>query len=192
MTDREKAIVMAHTGICMLAGEKFGVFHAYIEDIMGRPVYTHELAIQSISDEIKEKSRDDFMKLCMEEQEPCSAAISRQAVLDLIEHYNSDGLGSVFYGYEEGVKFADAVNKLPPVTPQPKTGHWIYRIYGEFHEQGDWYCSHCDYQFNYGNGHAKHCPECGYEMSEAPTEEVISEYDKRRGIKESHKYCGVL
>lgn len=125
MTDREKAIVMAHTGICMLAGEKFGVFHAYIEDIMGRPVYTHELAIQSISDEIKEKSRDDFMKLCMEEQEPCEDTISRQAVLDLIEHYNSDGLGSVFYGYEEGVKFADAVNKLPPVTPQAKMGRWI-------------------------------------------------------------------
>jgi hypothetical protein len=52
------------------------------------------------------------------EQEPCADAISRQAVLDLIEHYNSDGLGSVFYGYEQGVKFADAVNKLPPVTPQ--------------------------------------------------------------------------
>ena len=44
--------------------------------------------------------------------------ISRQAVLDLIEHYNSDGLGSVFYGYEEGVKFADAINKLPPVNSQ--------------------------------------------------------------------------
>ena len=27
------------------------------------------------------------------------------------------------YGYEEGVKFADAVNKLPPVAPQPKTGY---------------------------------------------------------------------
>lgn len=118
MTDREKAIVMAHTGICMLAGEKIGVFHAYIEDIMGRPVYTHELAIQSISDEIKEKSRDDFMKLCMEEQEPCEDTISRQAVLDLIEHYNSDGLGSLFYGYEDGVKFADKVKKLPPITSQ--------------------------------------------------------------------------
>lgn len=56
-------------------------------------------------------------------QEPCDDTISRQAVLDLIEHYNSDGLGSVFYGYEEGVKFADKVNKLPPVTPQPKTGY---------------------------------------------------------------------
>ena len=52
------------------------------------------------------------------EQQPCEDCISRQAVLDLIEHYNSDGLGSVFYGYEEGVKFANAVNKLSPVNPQ--------------------------------------------------------------------------
>ena len=39
-------------------------------------------------------------------------------MLDLIEHYNSDGLGSVFFGYKQGVKFADAVNKLPSVKPQ--------------------------------------------------------------------------
>ena len=50
----------------------------------------------------------------------CGDAISRDAVLDLIEHYNSDGLGSVFYGYEEGVKFAGAINKLPSVSPQQK------------------------------------------------------------------------
>lgn len=68
---------------------------------------------------------------------------------------------------------------------KPKTGHWVYKIYGGFHEQGDWYCSHCDYRYNYGEGHAKYCPECGYEMSEPPTEEVIRDknYDwviKRR------------
>ena len=57
------------------------------------------------------------------EQEPCEDAVSRQAVLDLIEHYNSDGLGAVFYGYEEGVKFANAVNKLPSVKQEPKVGH---------------------------------------------------------------------
>jgi len=61
--------------------------------------------------------------------------------------------------------------------PTAKIGHWVYKIYGEFHEQGDWYCSHCDYQYNYGNGHAKYCPECGYEMSETPTEEVIGDRD---------------
>ena len=61
---------------------------------------------------------DDTFDNAIKALEPCDDAISRQAVLDLIEHYNSDGLGSVFYGYEEGLKFANTVNKLPPVNPQ--------------------------------------------------------------------------
>ena len=240
MTDREKAIVMAHTGICMLAGEKFGVFHAYIEDIMRRPVYTHELAIQSISDEIKEKSRNDFIKLCKEAQQPCSDAISRQAVLDLIKHYNSDGLGSVFYGYEEGVKFADKVKKLPPitsqepcedairredalqalckavhknddtipcsnqresclwsktkvqdyareiwklpsVTPQPKTGHWISH-YDEDAKEGWYECDRCHTERAFNT---KFCPDCGAKMIE-PQE---SAYDRCPICVNRNKNC---
>lgn len=69
MTDREKAIVMAYTGICMLSGDKFNIFHKYVEDIMGRPVYTHEMAIKAVDNEIKEKSKADFIALCAE-QEP--------------------------------------------------------------------------------------------------------------------------
>ena len=69
MTDKEKAIVMAHTGICMLSGDKFQIFHKYVEEIMGRPVYIHEMAIKAISDEIKEKSKADFIAICAE-QEP--------------------------------------------------------------------------------------------------------------------------
>ena len=64
MTDREKAIVMAYTGTCMLMGDKFQIFHKYVEDIMGRPIWTHELGIGSIVDEIKEKSKNDFLALC--------------------------------------------------------------------------------------------------------------------------------
>lgn len=66
MTDREKAIIMAHTGVTMLTGEKFPVFHKYIEGIMGCPVYTHELASENVWDQIKDKSRADFIKLCKE------------------------------------------------------------------------------------------------------------------------------
>ena len=186
MTDREKAIVMAHTGICMLTGEKYGVFHKYIEDILGRPVYTHELAIQSISDEIKEKSRDDFIKLCKEEQEPCEDTISRQATAErlckLAAYINERRRGAGSPYVMAALFIQDNKDEFPPVTPKPETGHWIYKIHGGFHEQGDWYCSHCDYQFNYGNGHAEFCPKCGHKMAEAPTEEVISEYDKRRGV----------
>lgn len=64
MTKRECAIVMAHTGICMLEGENFTIFHKYVEDIMGRPVFIHEMGIRSIADEIKEKSKEDFLNLC--------------------------------------------------------------------------------------------------------------------------------
>ena len=54
MTDKEKAIVMAHTGICMLTGDKFQIFHKYVEDIMGRPIMTHEIGW--LADAIKELS----------------------------------------------------------------------------------------------------------------------------------------
>lgn len=67
MTDREKAIVMAYTGKTMLTGNKFQIFHKYVEDIMGRPIWTHELGIESIVDEIKAKSKDDFIALCTDE-----------------------------------------------------------------------------------------------------------------------------
>ena len=63
MTDREKAIVMAYTGVCMLTGDKFEIFHKYVEDIMGRPVMTHEIGI--LANVIKEKSKEDFITLCI-------------------------------------------------------------------------------------------------------------------------------
>ena len=64
MTDRERAVVMAYTGTVMLAGEKFNVFHKYVEELMGRPVLTHELVVLEV--EIKERSRVDFIALCAE------------------------------------------------------------------------------------------------------------------------------
>lgn len=64
MTDKERAIVMAYTGITMLKGDKLSIFHKYIEDILGRPVWTHELADRAVWEEIKEKSRKDFLDLC--------------------------------------------------------------------------------------------------------------------------------
>lgn len=68
MTKEECAIIMAYTGICMLTGEDFGIFHKYVENIMGRPIWTHEMGIGSIADEIKEKSKNDFLKLCANAQ----------------------------------------------------------------------------------------------------------------------------
>ena len=66
MTKQECAIVMAYTGVCMLSGENFKIFHKYVEDIMGRPVYSHEMGKDRVADEIRERSKKDFLKLCAE------------------------------------------------------------------------------------------------------------------------------
>lgn len=64
MTKRECAIVMAYTGVVMLARDDFPIYHKYVEDIMGRPVWIHEMGSQVMADEIKKRSEADFMELC--------------------------------------------------------------------------------------------------------------------------------
>ena len=56
---------MAFTGICMLTGDKFQIFHKYVEDIMGRPIMTHEIGF--LEGAIKKKAEADFMALCADE-----------------------------------------------------------------------------------------------------------------------------
>lgn len=63
ITKREAAIITAYTNY--LIGD-FDEFHKYIQEILDRPVLTHELAFIEIVDEIREKSRDDFMNLEVE------------------------------------------------------------------------------------------------------------------------------
>ena len=94
MTDREKAIVMAHTGICMLTGDKFQIFHKYVEDIMGRPIWTHEMGIESIANEIKEKSKDDFIALCADESSSEKTKSEWQQDHEILKAY-SDGASAV-------------------------------------------------------------------------------------------------
>ena len=62
MTDREKAIVEAFTGTVMLIGDKRYEFNKYVAELMGRPVYTHELPM--LADKIKQKAMKDFAELC--------------------------------------------------------------------------------------------------------------------------------
>lgn len=85
MTDREKAIVAAYTGITMLTGDKLSIFYAYIESLLGRPVYTHELACEGVWKQIKEKSKNDFLKLCADEERPQGDLISRSELKKELE-----------------------------------------------------------------------------------------------------------
>lgn len=62
MTKQEAAIISAYTGIAMLTGKDFKIFTDYVEKILGRAIWTHEYP--QCADEIKLKSKDDFLRLC--------------------------------------------------------------------------------------------------------------------------------
>lgn len=60
MTRRESAIIGAFTGI--LCGP-FDALHEYVEEVMERPVFTHEMGDKETFQIIKEKARKDFIAL---------------------------------------------------------------------------------------------------------------------------------
>ena len=63
MTKQEAIIVSAYTGFLMC---DFNDMHEYIEKKLGRPIWTHEFALDLIQNEIHEKVKPDFLKICKE------------------------------------------------------------------------------------------------------------------------------
>lgn len=61
MTNRERAIVSAYTGYLMC---DFAEVHKYVQEKLGRPVWTHELAHPDVQRELHDAARDDFLALC--------------------------------------------------------------------------------------------------------------------------------
>lgn len=64
MTLQEKIIVSAYTGYIMC---DWSPVHKYIEDKMGRPVWTHELADENLLAALRERVKPDFIALCATE-----------------------------------------------------------------------------------------------------------------------------
>ena len=114
------------------------------------------------------------------EQEPCEDAISRQAVLDKKELIELED-GQSFYCISP-----EDVETLPPATPHPKTGHWIFQ---DITQGKRMWCSNCNLAFDlccnqikrYDEATKKeylwgHCPWCGAKMVE-PQEREVSNAD---------------
>lgn len=99
-------------------------------------------------------------------QEPCEDSVSRKAVFEAIDDCNSDGLKGIFCSYDDGEKFKGYIKNLSSVTPQPKTGHWVY-------ENFNWRCSECNETpktmgyvgtADFMTEHFKFCNHCGAKM----------------------------
>ena len=127
--------------------------------------YSHSIGADYV---ITDKDADEIIKAL--EQEPCEDCISRQATIEAFQ---------MFRGYEANRTNAEwvdrietVVKKLPSVTPQPKTGHWI-DFNGNPVELEDGipkdscYCSICDKWLVASDEYAcygNYCPNCGTKM----------------------------
>lgn len=139
------------------------------------------------------------------EQEPCEDAISREELLKAIDTWDRFGVDdtnslfrldnlslphyvsyihavldkAIYTETENGwcgrtVDVKD-VESLPPVTPKPKTGHWI-------EEKSEVYkCSNCgSYALEWGGKlkMSRYCPNCGAKMLPTDSEkEWLSQYE---------------
>jgi hypothetical protein len=105
------------------------------------------------------------------EQEPCEDCISRKAVLG-IKTIAPIALAmngeAVQY---KGVVFVRDLEKLPPVTPQPKIGEWLEKEVNSDNAIEEWQsarCSVCDryhttpYMYYFSD--YNFCPNCGCQM----------------------------
>lgn len=63
LTRRQAAVIGAATGY--LVGD-FADMHDYIEEVMGRPVQTIEMALDETVSEIKAAAKPDLLKICNE------------------------------------------------------------------------------------------------------------------------------
>lgn len=115
----------------------------------------------------------EFFKMSVKalQEEPCDDCVRRQEVLDILkDEWNkfSDANDAM----QESI---DTIEALKPVTPKPKTGHWITK---DGKEQGydiggikTWYiqimCDKCGFIKTAIEGHTgqyKFCPNCGAKM----------------------------
>ena len=65
LTVQQAAIIGAYTGV--LCGN-FSDLHHYIEVVMNRPVWTHELADQEFMTKLEDASRPDFIYICNKQE----------------------------------------------------------------------------------------------------------------------------
>lgn len=127
------------------------------EDKMCYDSYLHSIC--EYTDYCDEVPIEEAVKVAIEvlEQEPCEDAVSRQAVLIELDKY----LSGVSFD-EKGIDVV--IKELPPVSPQPKMGQWIFVDKAKEHA----HCSECDYgnvDLLDGRPH-NYCPSCGTKMQE--------------------------
>lgn len=99
--------------------------------------------------------KNHFGGLYYPEQDPCTDAISRQAVIELCEGW--------WLGHTKEDDFATEVRALPSVTPAEKMGRWVF-VKG--YEGILYECTVCRNKNTHTTVRWNYCPHCGAKMQE--------------------------
>ena len=92
------------------------------------------------------------------EQEPCTDAISRQAVLERAINAPIAKVMTEDKVIYRKIVFADEIENIPPVTPAEKVGHWID------HQEDRWIYAKCSECETIHDTRTNYCPNCGAKM----------------------------
>ena len=92
------------------------------------------------------------------EQEPCTDAISRQAVLERAINAPIAKVMTEDKVIYRKIVFADEIENIPPVTPAEKVGHWID------HQEDRWIYAKCSECETIHDTRTNYCPNCGSRM----------------------------
>ena len=145
MTDREKAIVMAYTGVVMLSGDKLGIYYQYVREKLGQCVMTHELAFPEVQDAIADAAKNDFIELAKGNDAPTvgewvsvkdrlpDAAGYECLVCAVNTNYNQTHVFTAHTGYGEPGWWTGNVHYMSKATspydnrlhPALKVTHWM-------------------------------------------------------------------
>lgn len=87
------------------------------------------------------------VKQWLDHIEPCEDAVSREAVLEVVNN-------------PLNIKLDKIIEKLPSVTPKQRTGHWI-REFNDIEGEVRFTCSSCGEFQLFGTDF---CPNCGAKM----------------------------
>lgn len=136
---------------------------------------TREEAKRNISNALRwgDKADPEVLRMAIKalEQQSCEGCISRQAAIIALDDRMSslDNVDmQIAMGFAKGI-----IYDLPPVTPQPKTGHWsrktkvdAYDIAGVKTWGIKCQCDRCDFTTIVVEdfGYYKFCPNCGAKM----------------------------
>lgn len=66
MTKKEAVLISAYTGYMLT--KNFAAVHGFIEETLGRHVYTHELVSHNLTAELQEKLKPQIIELVQQEE----------------------------------------------------------------------------------------------------------------------------